>query len=227
MTDILAFGAHPDDVEFGCGAILAKMASQGKKIVIVDLTLGDKGSNGTPEERREEGIAAAKVIGAERYYLDFNDCEVIDSYENRLKLVEVIRTHRPKLVIAPLWKGEINHPDHLACGQMARYACRYARFKKILPSLPIHRVGGVLHYLYPFHGAADFLIDVSDHVDAWKKMLECHASQMRTYDFKEWNLRIASAMGVAVEGQYAQGLAKGNPVILDDIMVVSNQTREL
>lgn len=227
MVDILAFGAHPDDVEFGCGAILAKMAFQGKKIVIVDLTLGDKGTNGTPEQRREEGIAAAQVIGAERHYLDFKDCEVIDSYANRLKLVEAIRTYRPQLVIAPLWKGEINHPDHLACGQMARYACRYARFKNILPQLPPHRVGGVLHYLYPFHGAADFLVDVSDHVDTWRQMLNCHASQMRTYAFDEWNLRIASAMGVAVEGKYAQGLAKGNPVIIDDIMVVSNQTREL
>lgn len=227
MTDILAFGAHPDDIEFGCGAILAKMAAQGKKIVMVDLTLGDKSTNGTPEERRQEGIASAKLIGAERVYLDFKDCEIFDTYENRLKLVAVIRRYKPKLVLAPLWKGESNHPDHLACGAMARYACRYARFKKILPELPPHTVGGILHYLYPFHAIADFLVDVSDQVTTWKQMLECHKSQMLTLSYSDWNVRIAHALGVAVEGQYAQGLVKGNPIIVDDVMELSNQIREI
>lgn len=227
MTDILAFGAHPDDIEFGCGAILAKMAAEGKKVVMADLSLGDKASNGTPEERRLEGLASAKLIGAERVYLDFKDCEIMDTYENRLQLVKVIRTYKPKLVLAPLWKGEINHPDHLACGVMARYACRYARFKNVLPDMPIHRIGGILHYLYPFHTMADFLIDVSDHVDTWRKMLECHTTQMQTHPFSEYNIRIAHALGVATGGQYAQGLVKGNPVIIDDIMVLSNQIREL
>jgi bacillithiol biosynthesis deacetylase BshB1 len=227
MTDILAFGAHPDDIEFGCGAILAKMAAQGKKIVMVDLTLGDKATNGTPEQRRQEGLEAAKLIGAERIYLDFKDCEIIDSYESRLKLVAVIRRYKPKLVLAPLWKGEMNHPDHLACGVMARYACRYARFKNIMPELPSHAVGGILHYLYPFHAVADFLIDVSDYVDTWKKMLDCHGSQMQTLSYSNWNERIAHALGVAVEGQYAQGLVKGNSIIVDDVMVLSKQIREI
>lgn len=227
MTDILAFGAHPDDIEFGCGAILAKMAAQGKKIVMVDLTLGDKASNGTPELRRQEGLAAAKLIGAERVYLDFKDCEVIDNYENRLKLVAVLRKYKPKLVLAPLWKGEMNHPDHLACGAMARYACRYARYKNLLPELPAHKVDGILHYLYPFHAIPDFLVDVSEHVEIWNKMLECHQTQMQTLSYSNWNLRIAHALGVAVEGQYAQGLVKGNPIIIDDIMELSNQIREL
>lgn len=227
MTDILAFGAHPDDIEFGCGAILAKMAAQGKKIVMVDLTLGDKATNGTVEQRRQEGIEAAKIIGAERVYMDFKDCEIMDTYENRLKLVTVIRRYKPKLILAPLWKGEMNHPDHLACGAMARYACRYSRFKNILPDLPAHTVGGILHYLYPFHAVADFLVDVSDQVETWKKMLACHDSQMQTYSYSDWNTRIAHALGVAVEGQYAQGLVAGNPIIVDDVMVLSKQIREI
>lgn len=227
MVDILVFGAHPDDIEFGCGGILARMASQGKKIVMVDLTLGEKGTHGTPKERREESIAAAKVIGAERVFLDFKDCEVFDSYEGRLSLVKVIRQYKPGLILAPYWKGEQTHPDHLACGKMARYACRYARFAKILPDVPIHRPEGILHYLYPICSEADFIIDVTPDIEVWKKMMACHQSQHSSYDYTEWNLRIAAQWGLMIRKPYAQALVKGNPVEIDDIMLVAKGSAEI
>src|ERR1700733_8957745 len=114
MVDILVFGAHPDDIEFGCGGILAKMAAQGKSIVMVDLSLGDKGTYGYPEERRQEGEQAAAAIGATRVVLNFKDCEIFDTYEGRLQFVKVIRQYKPRLVLAPMWEGTGNHPDHLA-----------------------------------------------------------------------------------------------------------------
>lgn len=227
MIDILALGAHPDDVEFGCGGVLVKMAQQGKKIVICDLTVGDKATNGYPKLRIEEGIQAAKLIGAERLYLDFKDCEIVDSYENRLKLVRLIRRYRPRLVLAPYWKGEQNHPDHLACGLIARYACRFARFATILPELPITTVEGILHYLPPSYETPDILIDVSDSLDTWQKMMESHASQMKTFDYTGWTLRQASKLGMLMGVSYAQGFIKGNPIVVDDIMVVAKGTREL
>lgn len=227
MSDILAFGAHPDDVEFACGGILAKLAAQKKKIVVVDLTSGDKGTNGNPEVRRKEGERAAKLIGAERIFLDFADCEIVDSYDARLKLVTVIRQYRPSLVLAPMWKGEQNHPDHLACGIMARYACRYARFAKILPQFPIHKTQGILHYLPPGSFSPDFLVDISDHVDIWTKMMNSHESQMRTFNYTDWNLRIASRLGLMIGKPFAQGLVKGNPVEVDDLMSVAKGTQEL
>lgn len=227
MVDILAFGAHPDDIEFGCGGILAKMAAQGKSIVMVDLTLGDKGTRGDPETRRKEGFQAAAVIGAERLVLDFKDCEILDSYEGRLQLVKVIRQKKPRLVLAPMWKGTMTHPDHLACGIMARYACRYARFAKILPDIPIHWPEGILHYLSPSDQEADFLIDVSDHVDTWKKMMACHATQMKGFQYDFWNVTAATRWGVLMGVEHAQGLAKGNPIVIDDPFVVSKSTREL
>lgn len=227
MVDILAFGAHPDDVELGCGGILAKAAAEGKSIVIVDLTAGDKGSNGTPEQRMQEGVNAAKLIGAERRFLHFSDCETIDTYEGRLELVKVIRKYKPRLVIAPLWKGEQNHPDHLACGAMARYACRYARFKNILPELPVHTPEGILHYLHPFHGNPDFLIDVSDYIEIWEKMVLSHTSQMNTKPYMDWAFRETSSWGVMIGKSHAQGLIKGNPVEIDDIMSVSKGSFEI
>lgn len=227
MVDILVFGAHPDDCEFACGGILCKMAAEGKSIAIVDLSLGDKGSNGTIDQRREEGFKAAKLLGVKREYLDFHDCEIIDNYPNRLKLVEAIRKYQPKLVLAPLWKGEQNHPDHIACGLMARYACRMARFRTILPDLPTHRVGSILHYLFPVHDQPDFLVDVSSYVDKWKKLMSCHQTQMKSNDYIDWNLKAAARYGIMTGTNYAQGLIKGNPMIIDDLMNLSKSSLEI
>lgn len=227
MVDILAIGAHPDDIEFACGGILAKMASQNKKIVMVDLTSGEKGTNGTPDQRRRESEAASALIGANRVFLDFVDCEIADTYEGRLKIVKVIREYKPRLVIAPMWEGGQNHPDHIACGKMVRYACRYARFAKILPEDPIHWVEGILHYPPPTLESVDFIVDVSDHVEKWKEMMRCHASQMETFNYDDWNLRLASKLGVLIGTSYAQGLVKGNPVVIEDVMEVSRGTREI
>lgn len=227
MVDILAFGAHPDDLEFGCGGILAKAASQKKSIVMVDLTLGDKGTHGSPEIRYQEGMDAAKVINAKRIFLDFKDCEIIDSYEGRLKLVKVIREFRPKIVIAPMWKGGLNHPDHLACGVIVRSACRYARFAKILPELPPHRPGVLLHYLVWDPEKIDFIIDVSEQIEIWKQMMACHASQLQTFSYPEWVLKGAASLGTLINKPYAQGLIAGHPVIIDDLDCISQGIREI
>lgn len=227
MADILVFGSHPDDVEFGCGGILAKASSQGYSIVIADLTIGEKSTNGDPATRRKEGREGARIIGAERVVLDFPDCEIADSYEGRLKLVKVLREHRPKLVLAPLWHGVETHPDHTACGLLARHACRYARFSKILPDLPTHDVQGILHYLPNSGGKPDFIIDVSAQMDEWKKMMSCHQSQMRTYPYDAWALKEAAVLGAAIGVEYAQGLVKGNPVVVNDLMSVAKGTREV
>ena len=110
---------------------------------------------------------------------------------------------------------------------MVRYACRYARFAKILPDLPIHWVGGILHYPPPTYDNVDFIIDVSDHVETWKKMMRCHASQMETFDYDDWCLRRASKLGVLIGKPYAQGLVKGNPIVVDDVMSIAAGTREI
>lgn len=226
MVDILAFGAHPDDVEFGAGAILAKMASYGKSIAIVDLTLGDKGTNGSPPIRKKEGEKAAQYIGATRDFLGFSDTEVEDTYAATLKLVEVIRELRPSLVLAPFWEGVQNHPDHIACGKLARKACRFAAFSKILPELEAWRPDGILHYPGPSLENINILVDVTPFVDVWKKMMGAHESQMKTFDYLEWNLKRAEALGVRIGSSFAQGLIASNPIVVEDIMDVARGVRE-
>lgn len=225
--DIMAVGSHPDDIEFGCGGILAKMAAEGKKILMVDLTTGEKGTHGDSETRRCEGHDAAKTIGAKRLFLDFKDCEIFDTYEGRLKLVEVIRIYKPTVILAPLWKGEMNHPDHLATGMLVRNAFRYARLAKILPHLPTHQPEGIYHYLYPTIEHVDFVFDISEYVEIWKEMMACHASQHKTLDFSAWNLIHAAKLGHLMGVAYAQGLVKGAPVIIDDLMTISHTIRHL
>lgn len=227
MVDIVAIGAHPDDIEFSCGGILAMMASQGKSIVMVNLTSGEKGTNGTPEVRRKEAKNAADVIGAELVMLDFPDCEIFDSYEGRLQLVQVYRKYKPCLILAPYWKGEQNHPDHIATGIMSRHACRYSRLAKILPELPIHRPDGILHTMTPMTAVPDFLIDITEHVETWRKMIQCHESQMKTFNFMDFTQKMAGRLGMMLGVPYAMGLMKGNPIIVDDIMNISKGTREV
>lgn len=229
MIDILVFGAHPDDIEFGCGGIIAKMASLGKTIVMVNLSLGEKGTFGDPEKRRKECEQSAALVGAKLLFLDFKDCEIFDCYEGRVQLTKVIRQQRPRLVLAPLWKGEMNHPDHFACGSMVRAACRYSRFCKILPEIPVHWPEGILHY-YPqpsCYDYVDFIIDVSNDVNTWKQMMLCHTSQMQSIQYDERSLLAAAQLGEQIGVKYAQGLLKGNPVVIDDPLVVAKATREL
>src|ERR1700693_3873432 len=109
--DILALAAHRDDVEQTCGGTLLKMAQRGHRTGILDLTQGEMGTRGSAEDRAREAAEAAKILCASwRQALDIPDGRVENTWENRLKVVRVLRQQRPRIVILPYWKGR--HPDH-------------------------------------------------------------------------------------------------------------------
>jgi bacillithiol biosynthesis deacetylase BshB1 len=111
--DVIAFGPHPDDVELGCGGTLYKLVQMGYSTGIVDLTEGELGTRGTVKERYREAAKAAKILQAEmRINLKIPDGFITQSEENRLKVIEVVRRCRPKLVFAPYPNDR--HPDHTA-----------------------------------------------------------------------------------------------------------------
>ena len=135
MADVLAFGAHPDDVEIGCGGTVALLASQGRSVVIVDFTRGEMGTRGTPEERAREAKSAAKRLGAaSRVNLELPDGLLPFTYAERPtrdlaveRVVDLIRELRPRLLLANYPSDA--HPDHVVVGEVvkqARYppACR-------------------------------------------------------------------------------------------------------
>lgn len=128
--DILAIAAHRDDVEQTCGGTLLKMAQRGHRTGILDLTRGEMGTRGTAEDRRQEAEEAARILQVSwRLALDIPDGRVENTWENRLKVAQVIRQQRPRVVILPYWQGR--HPDHYTASVLGYEACFLAGLAKL------------------------------------------------------------------------------------------------
>jgi len=129
-VDILAIAAHRDDVEQTCGGTMLKLAQQGHRTGILDLTRGEMGTRGTAEDREREAAKAAEILQVSwRDALDIPDGRVENTWENRLKVARVIREQRPRVVILPYWLGR--HPDHYTCSTLGYEACFLAGLSKL------------------------------------------------------------------------------------------------
>src|SRR6476620_8766129 len=145
-VDILAIGAHPDDVELTCGGTLIRAQMLGRTTGILDLAAGELASRGTPELRAKEAGKAAKVMGvAVRENLGFPDGGIQNTPDTRAKVAVVIRRLKPKIVITHSQHGR--HPDHPTVAQLVRDACFVAGLKKIAPEFAPHRPLKVVHAL--------------------------------------------------------------------------------
>ena len=137
-VDILAIAAHPDDVEQTCGGTLIKMAEKGYRTGVLDLTAGDMGTRGTPEQRIEESLAAAKImLVGHRDNLHFPDARLENTISARMTLAIKIREARPRVVILPYWEGR--HPDHYRAAELGYEACFLAGLKKLDDYYEPHR----------------------------------------------------------------------------------------
>lgn len=146
MSGVALFaGAHPDDVELFAGGTAARLARLGHRVVIADLTRGERASNGTPEERAREAAAAAERLGAERRTLALPDAG-LDPYDAAQvrAVVELVRTVRPDLLVAPAALGR--HPDHEAASALLRRAVFFAGLRNADADGDPHRPGTVWHY---------------------------------------------------------------------------------
>ena len=129
-VDILALAAHRDDVEQTCGGTLLKMAQRGYRTGILDLTQGEMGTRGTAEDRAREAGDAARILGVcWRKALDIPDGRVENTWENRLKVAQVLRETQPRVLILPYWKGR--HPDHYTASVLGYEACFLAGLAKL------------------------------------------------------------------------------------------------
>lgn len=175
--DLLAFGAHPDDVEIGIGGTLIKHSLKGYTTVICDLTEAELSSNGTVERRREEAAVARRILKIkERINLGFPDRGLSHSPEQIDILTQVIRQYRPSIVFAPYW--EDRHPDHVLCGQMVKEAVFNAKLaNKKIGKEKAHHVEHLYFYYINGFGKADVIVDVSDVYDEKIKALKAYQSQ--------------------------------------------------
>jgi len=189
-VDVLLFGAHPDDVEWGAGGIALLLKDSGTSFAIVDLTNGEMGSRGTQEHRQVEAVAAAEFLGAHaRESLNLPDCGLVDSPENRKLVASTIRRHRPKLVLAPYW--EDRHPDHAAAGLIVRNSQLYCSLTKLDDPNPPHKPDAFLFYLLNKFEQPSFVVDTTSVFQRKLELLRLHRSQFE---------KTAEELGVIAHG---------------------------
>jgi len=179
--DILAFGAHPDDVELGCGATLAKEISLGKKVGIVDLTRGELGTRGSADIRTQEAAAAAKILGvAVRENLDFSDGFFKNDQEHQLKVIALLRKHQPDIVLCNA--VDDRHIDHPKGSELVSNACFLSGLVKIATkvegvSQAPWRPKQVYHYIQWKNSQPDFVVDVTGFMDQKTAAVAAYRSQ--------------------------------------------------
>ncbi|MGV6845003.1 MAG: bacillithiol biosynthesis deacetylase BshB1 [Lutibacter sp.] len=182
--DILAFGAHPDDVELGCGATLAKEISLGKKAGIIDLTRGELGTRGSAEIRTVESINAANILGVElRENLGLADGFFENNLDNKIKIIEVIRNYQPKIVLCNAIDDR--HIDHPRGSNLVSEACFLSGLRKIETSLNgknqiAWRPKYVYHYIQWKNIKPDFVVDVGSFIS--KKIAAVKAYESQFYN---------------------------------------------
>ncbi|MBI4931271.1 MAG: bacillithiol biosynthesis deacetylase BshB1 [Bacteroidetes bacterium] len=194
--DILAFGAHPDDVELGCAGTILKHIEDGKKIGIIDLTRGELGTRGTAATRKKEAEVSAKMLGVSmRENLAMADGFFLNDKNHQLKVIQKIRQYQPDVVIvnAPIDR----HPDHGRGAQLVSDACFLAGLPKIKTLLKeksqkAWRPKAIYHYIQFNPHKPDFIIDISAHFEKKMETISAFASQFYNPHSKEPETLISS-----------------------------------
>lgn len=225
-VDILAFGAHPDDVEIGAGGILAKHARAGRRTVICDLTEAELSSNGTVESRREEARRASEILGLTyRINLKFPDRGLGDRNQI-IQMARVIRRFRPRVVLAPYLKDR--HPDHVAAGRMVKEAVFDAGIRKldVGGDLPAHRVERLYYYFINDIDKAHLVVDISEVYEQKEAAILAYRSQfLRKEGAVDTPLNQpqylamirgrAQLWGQQIGADYGEGLVSEGPLSVD------------
>ena len=186
QLDILAFGAHPDDVELSCGGTIAKEVSLGKKVGIVDLTRGELGTRGSAEIRDKESKQAASILGVStRENLGFRDGFFRNDEAHQLEIIKILRKYKPKVVLCNAQTDR--HIDHGRAASLVHDACFLSGLRKIETVLndkpqKIWRPSQVYHYMQWNNDPCDFVVDVSEFMDKKMESILTYSSQF--YDEK-------------------------------------------
>lgn len=183
-VDVLAIGAHPDDVELGCGGTIARLISEGKKVAIIDLTQGELGTRGTNETRAVEAQNATKILGVSaRENLKMKDGFLVNFEDYQIRIVEMIRKYQPEIVLCNAIDDR--HPDHAKAAKLVSDACFLSGLIKVETKIDgvsqnSWRPKHVFHYIQWKNIEPDFVIDISDFMD--KKIEACLAYKTQFYD---------------------------------------------
>jgi len=219
--DILAFAAHPDDVELGCGGTILKHIAQGKKVGIIDLTKGELGTRGNAELRLKEATKAAKILGVVvRENLGFADGFFKNDKEHQLEIVKKIRLYQPEIILCNAHYDR--HPDHSRASELISDSCFFSGLSKIKTKHknaehPHWQPKAVYHYIQDRYIEPDFVIDISDYFEQKIEAVLCFRSQfynpkskekktsISTPEFLEFIKSRAVDFGRPIGAKYAEG----------------------
>jgi bacillithiol biosynthesis deacetylase BshB1 len=234
LLDILAIGAHPDDVEIGMGGSIAKYAKKGFRIGICDLTKAELSSNGTVSVRQKEAKRAGEILGVtKRIQLTLPDRGLYLTESAIQSIVTVIREHQPRIIFVPYF--EDRHPDHGQCARLVEEAVFSAGIRKYKDTLdlPSHRVQSIYYYMINGFHKPDFVIDISNTIDKKLTSLRAYESQFeKTLGSTETPLTngyIESVesrerlYGKEVGVMYAEGFKTKNPILLSEDLLGEKQ----
>ncbi|NUM31874.1 MAG: bacillithiol biosynthesis deacetylase BshB1 [Bacteroidetes bacterium] len=227
--DILAFGAHPDDVELGCSGTLFSHIQKGLKIGIADLTKGELGTRGSSQIRESEANKAKEIFGINvRENLDLGDGFFEINKKSELAVIEIIRKYKPDIVLAPA--VEDRHIDHGRAAQLVHNACFLAGLVKIKTQTPeAWRPKTVLHYIQGYYLKPDVIFDISNFFDKKLECIKAYSSQfynpesnepetvLSGKDFFNYVEGRAIEMGRYIGVQYAEGFTKTKPLKLNNL----------
>jgi N-acetylglucosamine malate deacetylase 1 len=234
--DILAIGAHPDDVELSCSGTLINEIKNGKKAGIIDLTQGELGTRGTIESRYEESARAAMILGVSvRENLKLKDGFFENNEDSKRKLITAIRSYQPDVIIGNALHDR--HPDHGRAGKLIAEAAFLSGLAKIETTGADGQVqekwrpAYVLHYIQDWYHEPDILIDISEVFDQRMKAIEAYRTQFfsgepddkepQTYistpDFLESIIARARMLGKKIGVKYAEGFISEKKIGLRDL----------
>lgn len=230
---LLAFGAHPDDIEFGAGGILAREARAGTALSFVVCSRGEAATHGAPAAREDEARRAARILGASLEFLDLGgDAHFASTPETAIRLARAIRRHRPTWVLAPTVEPN-QHPDHAALGRSVRDAARLARYGGLaeLKDEAAHEIAMLLHYAVgpegepPGNTGIWFDLSDPDIIATWKSAMEAHGSQTSTRSYVELQLTRARLLGLRAGVGHAQALFPSDPLLVDGLGALGRGAR--
>jgi N-acetylglucosamine malate deacetylase 1 len=232
-VNILAFGAHPDDVELGCAGTILAQQVKGNTTAIVDLTQGELGTRGTIESRKTEANAAAKILGiSERLNLAFKDGFFENDEWHQREVIKTIRYFKPDIILCNATFDR--HPDHARAAELVRDAAFLSGLQKIKTqwdghTQEAHRPKAVYHYIQAIDTHAQFAIDITPYFDLKMKSVMAYTSQFYNPESDEPNTFISSeafleyvkaraiSYGVPIGVKYAEGFTASRYLGVNDL----------
>ncbi len=228
-VDILVFGAHPDDIEIGCGGTVIKLTDAGRLVVLVDMVRGELGTRGSAQIREQEAAAAAEILGVTaRENLELEDGNVRSTPGAKHKVAEVVRRWKPQMVFVPYW--EDRHPDHAHASELAYEGTFLAGLPRYETGQKAYRPEQLVYYMGWVEFEPTFIVDITDQFEQKMEAIYAYGTQFKreaspdpqtrlTSVETDWFMRSRMAYyGALIGKRYGEGfLIRGRLAVEDPL----------